>query len=220
MWPNKVKEIVLVSCRRQCCVCHKQCRRNIELHHIVDEASGGESTFENCIPLCFDCHAHAGHYNNKHPRGTKYSPQELRRHRDNWYRVVKERSAAAVAARMQYYEGEHFSSNGFLWREAFAGPPNYKSLETDQREVYWLLILPSPIELVGSSPEDDSTYLLPEITRLQLMLTAEQYHEHRSLLFTQAQVSGLLWPSMTGHHHGDALLEVDSMSAAAASERT
>ena len=48
----------------------------MELHHIVHESSGGKSVFDNCIPLCFDCHAEAGHYNPKHPKGTKYSPSE------------------------------------------------------------------------------------------------------------------------------------------------
>lgn len=125
---------------------------------------------------------------------------------------------STLAAR--YYEGECFSRSGLLWREAFAGPPTYESLETDQRELYWLLILTSPVELVGSSPEDDSSYVVSDITRLQLMVTAEQYKTHRSLLFSEAQVGGVLWPSMTGHHHGDALVEVDTMSAASAVEST
>lgn len=195
MWPRNVKDQALVLCRRQCCVCHKKCGLNIELHHIEDEASGGASGLENCIPLCFDCHAHAGHYNVKHPRGTKFSPSELRRHRDNWYRVVKEGTAVAADARTRYYEGERISTTAFLWREAFAGPPNFESLETDQREVYWLLILPAPIELIGSSPEDDSSYVVADITRLQLMLSAERYEQNRSLLLTEAKISGVLWPS-------------------------
>jgi 5-methylcytosine-specific restriction endonuclease McrA len=89
MWPQKVKESVLIACGRRCCVCHRFCGRNIELHHIEMEADGGKSTQENCIPLCFDCHSEAGHYNDRHPKGTKYSPSELRGHRDNWYKVVK-----------------------------------------------------------------------------------------------------------------------------------
>lgn len=101
--------------------------------------------------------------------------------------------------------------NGFVWREAFAGPPNYESLITDRREVYWLLVLPSPIELVASSPEDDSSYVVADITRLQLMLSAEQYNKHRNLVLSDAHVTGLIWPSVTGHHNGDALIEVEEM---------
>ncbi len=31
------------------------------------------------------CHAEAGHFNSRHPLGTKYSPAELRAHRDQWW---------------------------------------------------------------------------------------------------------------------------------------
>ena len=43
---------------------------------------------ENCIPLCFDCHADMLAYDDNHPKGTKYRPDELRRHRDAWIQKV------------------------------------------------------------------------------------------------------------------------------------
>lgn len=55
------------------------------VHHIVQEAHGGANTLENAIVLCSRCHGEAGHYNPEHPLGTKYSPRELRRHRDDWW---------------------------------------------------------------------------------------------------------------------------------------
>jgi hypothetical protein len=61
----------------------------MELHHIIQRAEDGEDTFENCIPLCLDCHADMRSYDHKHPKGTKYTPAELRRHRDNWYEKIK-----------------------------------------------------------------------------------------------------------------------------------
>ena len=61
----------------------------MECHHIVPEAAGGQDVFANCIPLCFDCHAEVGHYNAKHPKGTKFSGAELSAHRDRWYRKVE-----------------------------------------------------------------------------------------------------------------------------------
>jgi hypothetical protein len=60
----------------------------MELHHITSQGDGGEDTFENCIPLCFDCHAEMSSYDFKHPKGTKYSQAELIQHRDNWYAKV------------------------------------------------------------------------------------------------------------------------------------
>ncbi len=85
-----IKERAFVASARRCCVCKEFKGRNIEIHHIIQASEGGEDSFENGIPLCFDCHANAGHYNSKHPRGSKFSSEELRKHRDNWYKQVAE----------------------------------------------------------------------------------------------------------------------------------
>jgi hypothetical protein len=87
-----IKEEAMIAAARHCCVCHNFKGRNVEVHHIVPEAENGKSDLDNAIVLCFDCHADAGHYNPKHPRGTKYQPSELRRHRDLWHEEVKQRS--------------------------------------------------------------------------------------------------------------------------------
>ena len=52
-----VKAEALAACGRHCCICHKFCGTKIECHHIVHEAEGGPDTSENCMPVCFDCHA-------------------------------------------------------------------------------------------------------------------------------------------------------------------
>lgn len=61
----------------------------MQLHHIIPESDGGPDTAENCIPLCLDCHEEVGSYNPKHPIGRKFSPEELRLHRDFWFEVVR-----------------------------------------------------------------------------------------------------------------------------------
>src|SRR4051812_28728003 len=86
---DSVKEDALFACARTCCICRKFKGLKIELHHIVPEADRGADDFENCIPLCMDCHTDAGHYNRDHPKGSRYKPGELRRLRDEWYRLVK-----------------------------------------------------------------------------------------------------------------------------------
>ena len=88
-WPPKVKENLLVQCGRYCCVCHKYCGTKIEIDHIIPESDGGPSTEDNGIPVCFDCHADIKHYNDKHPRGTKFRADELRRHRERLFYLVK-----------------------------------------------------------------------------------------------------------------------------------
>jgi hypothetical protein len=60
----------------------------MEVHHIIQEADGGPNGFENAIPLCFECHAWAGHYNDRHPKGYKFTPTHLRKSRDEWYAAV------------------------------------------------------------------------------------------------------------------------------------
>ena len=93
-FPNEVKIKALVACGRRCCICHKFCGNNMEIHHIRHHAEGGNDTFENAIPLCFDCHAEVGQYDPKHPKGTKFSDKELIGHRDNWYQKVREESVS------------------------------------------------------------------------------------------------------------------------------
>lgn len=85
---QKDADRALVSCGRHCCLCHKFCGTNIELHHIVPESKNGSDVFDNCIPLCFDCHAEVQHYNAQHPKGRKFSENELKQHRDLWYSKV------------------------------------------------------------------------------------------------------------------------------------
>ena len=83
----EVAERALLACARHCCLCHKLCGSKIETHHILQ---GGGDTFENCIPLCFDCHAEVGAYNTLHPKGKKFSVTELQGHRDRWYQLVRD----------------------------------------------------------------------------------------------------------------------------------
>ena len=84
-FPDSVRLEVLVRSGRHCCVCHQFAGRTANVHHIAQEALGGTNTIDNAICLCQRCHSEAGHYNAFHPLGTKYSPQELRAHRDAWW---------------------------------------------------------------------------------------------------------------------------------------
>lgn len=87
-FPQSVTDRALVACGRCCCICHNFCGAKMELHHIHQHADGGEDTFENCIPLCFNCHAEMGKVDPRHPKGKGYSQNELRMHRDNWYSAI------------------------------------------------------------------------------------------------------------------------------------
>lgn len=100
-FPVTVREDALVRASRCCCVCHTFGGRNIVAHHIIQEADGGPNTIDNAIPLCPMCHMEAGHYNKRHPLGTKYSPTELRRHRDKWFSVCQAEATISASLRDQ-----------------------------------------------------------------------------------------------------------------------
>ena len=105
--------------------------------------------------------------------------------------------------------------DGNLARKTFPGPPNYSSVEDgDKPETYWILTAETPRCLVSQSMEDLTQYFLavPDATRFQLRLTSQQYKKHRDLLGSNVSVNGTLERFMTGHHHGDALIKVDSLN--------
>ena len=86
---DKIQAEALAARERRCCICHKFCGTKMELHHIKQKADGGEDTFDNCIPLCFDCRADMGKADPRHPKGKHCSKRELRLHKDNWYESVR-----------------------------------------------------------------------------------------------------------------------------------
>jgi HNH endonuclease len=86
---KEIKRKALINSARHCCVCHRYKGLKIEVHHIIPISNGGTNNEENAISLCFDCHADAGHYNPKHPRGTKFSPEELKLAKEKWHQAVE-----------------------------------------------------------------------------------------------------------------------------------
>ncbi len=89
----KQKEVgkLLADCKRRCCICYRFCGVKIEIHHIEHKNEGGDDSIENAIPVCFECHAEIASYNNKHPRGRRFTSKELRLHRENWLKICKEK---------------------------------------------------------------------------------------------------------------------------------
>lgn len=82
---EKVQAEALVASGRCCCICHKFCGTKIALHHIKQKTYGGDDSFDNCIPLCLDCHEDMGKADPHHVTGKHYTEKELKLHRDKWY---------------------------------------------------------------------------------------------------------------------------------------
>ena len=91
-FPSKVRDQLLVAAARHCCACHRYKGVKLEIHHIKQKKNGGGDTYENGIVLCLDCHTDAGHYNPDHPKGSKFSPSELKLHKEKWFKTVIENS--------------------------------------------------------------------------------------------------------------------------------
>ena len=90
-FPRDQVDELLKACHRRCCVCHRFCGVKIETDHIVPKAEGGPDTIDNAIPVCFECHAEIHSYNDKHPRGRKFRPNELRGHKEQWLAICRNR---------------------------------------------------------------------------------------------------------------------------------
>lgn len=89
---------LLVRCHRRCCICHRFCGTKIETDHIVQAAESQDHSIGNAIVVCFDCHAEIHAYNPKHPRGRKFTPEELRMHKEQWLHICETRPEIFVEA--------------------------------------------------------------------------------------------------------------------------
>src|SRR5713226_4317650 len=88
-FPREQVNELLKACHRRCCICHRFCGVKMETDHIIPAAEGGPDTIDNAIPVCFECHAEIHAYNDKHPRGRKYRPEELKKHKEQWLDICK-----------------------------------------------------------------------------------------------------------------------------------
>jgi hypothetical protein len=119
-------EDLMVKAARCCCLCRQFKGQKLEVHHIVPEANGGPSTPDNGLPVCFGCHADVESYNNKHPRGRKYRPEELKRLRDEWFKLVTEGKVSRLGKACHCLE----TKSTMLF-----GPPLFATPSCDRRSL-------------------------------------------------------------------------------------
>lgn len=95
---QKNVEDLLVGCHRRCCVCHRFCGVKIETDHMQPESEGGSNDIANAIAVCFECHAEIHSYNPQHPRGRKFRPEELKKHKEQWLKLCAEKPEMLLQA--------------------------------------------------------------------------------------------------------------------------
>ena len=93
---NEVDDL-FTECHRRCCICHQFCGVKMETHHIVP----GDNKIENAIPVCLECHAEIGSYNENHPIGRKFTPKELTQHKKQWLDICKDHPEILVKSYMR-----------------------------------------------------------------------------------------------------------------------
>lgn len=95
-----LKEVsqLLAQCHRRCCICHRFCGTKMEIDHIIQKADGGTNDIDNALPVCFECHAEIHSYNDNHPRGRKFRPEELTEHKKQWLEICQKRPEILISA--------------------------------------------------------------------------------------------------------------------------
>lgn len=106
----------------------------MHIHHIIPEAEDGPGTYENGIPVCLDCHAEIESRSNM---GRRFTPEELRQHRNRWFQTIRERPEVLIrAAHTQTETGplEALLAELDYNRVAVSGSPTegFPPLATDQ----------------------------------------------------------------------------------------
>jgi len=64
-----VRDQLLVEARHRCTICAEKC---FEIHHIIEQAEGGNDDPENLIVLCPNCHQHRYHRSKEFTRDQLY----------------------------------------------------------------------------------------------------------------------------------------------------
>lgn len=105
-----------------------------------------------------------------------------------------------------HYQGSIIT--GVLYRQTFAGPPNYESVQQgDLVETYFLLKLPKPTCVSGGKGGEVLEENYPLVKDIQLVLDGSSTYETlRPFLGKQVLCTGKLFSAISGHHHTNILL--------------
>jgi len=148
-FPNSVKEDALVRSRRCCCLCQEFAGLYTNVHHIVPESDSGSNDLGNAIVLCLRCHGEAGHYNVQHPIGNKYSPDELRRHRDNWWEWCENNPAVPLPKDPISVSPGTIKLRAGKWRTR-----SLFKVHNRAKEIYYQVVVKLTIDTPGILPQD------------------------------------------------------------------
>jgi len=84
---DEISTKVLADCGRCCCLCRRFKPIQLQVHHIVLKSEGGKDELDNAVALCLTCHTDV---HTKAPFTRRFTVEELKAHRENVYRLVRE----------------------------------------------------------------------------------------------------------------------------------
>jgi hypothetical protein len=100
----------------------------------------------------------------------------------------------------------------------FFGPPGYgESPKTDSKESQYILVLDTPIDIIGLSQDDYFPYdrqTERHVKQITLVIDDFKANPERTFLHKHVTVEGTLVHAHTGHHHTKALMDVSSIRTA------
>jgi hypothetical protein len=109
------------------------------------------------------------------------------------------------------YDPAIVTITGVLVSRTYYGPPNYgENPKTDSKERQYVLILDSPVDVVGDQ-NDELNKTERGIKRVTLVVHDFKAHPVESLLGGRVEVQGKLFHAHTGHHHTKVLIDVTSI---------
>jgi hypothetical protein len=112
------------------------------------------------------------------------------------------------------YEPAVVELKGKLVVKTYFGPPNYgENPRTDSKEKEWVVYLNKPINVrkkTGPDAEYENTSI-EDVGELQLVLSIP----HKEWIGKKVIVKGTLFRAISGHHHTEVLMHVQSISLAA-----
>lgn len=122
--------------------------------------------------------------------------------------VVLFMTSTSEAQRKEFnYETGNVTVTGRIVFRTFYGPPNYgENPKTDSRETQAILLLDSPIDVIGTSTDD---FNVTERGVKELTLVWDQ--PLRPLRGKRVIAQGSLFHAHTGHHHTKVLMSVTSV---------
>lgn len=100
-------------------------------------------------------------------------------------------------------EGDKTVLTGVLKEELSYGPPNWgEDKEHDEKLVYWILHLKSPLKCVVEANTEQKSWG----SNVQLIVSGDDYRTKRNLLNQHVTVDGKIMLAATGYHMTSVLL--------------